>query len=156
VGRDDDALGPRQPSAAGRWTIAATLPAVLLVCVAVRQIHLARSAELTPWKGGGFGMFSTTDGLPQRSVLVLAQAPDRSETLDIPDELQALVNKAAALPGDRQLERLARGIAKHERESGRPLASLDLFVRRTRYSPLTLFATTETLREHEFTIDDGE
>jgi hypothetical protein len=100
-------------------------------------------------------MFSTTDGLPQRSVLILAQGPDRSEELEIPDELESLASKAAALPGDRQLERLARAIAEREREADRPLSSLDLVVRRTRYSALTLFATTEVIREYRFSVPDG-
>lgn len=152
---DDGALASREQSLPGRWKLVAALPTVLLAAVALHQIYLVRTADLTPWKGGGFGMFASTDGLPQRTVLVFASAPERSEELTIPDELKSVAAKAAALPGDRELERLARGIGQREREAGRPLASLDLVVQRTRYSPLTLFATTETLREYTFVVDEG-
>jgi len=36
-------------------------PIILLIAVALHQIFLARSAALSPWSGGGFGMFSTLD-----------------------------------------------------------------------------------------------
>jgi hypothetical protein len=152
---DHGAPAPRDRSLPGLWKLAAVLPALLLVAVALHQIYLVRTADLTPWKGGGFGMFASTDGLPQRTVLVFASASERSEELTIPDELKSVAAKAAALPGDRQLERLARSLAQRERDAGRPLASLDLVVQRTRYSRLTLFATTETLREYTFVVDEG-
>jgi len=38
------------------------LPVVLLIGVAYLQIWLTRSADLTLWSGGGFGMFTTVDG----------------------------------------------------------------------------------------------
>ena len=48
------------------------LPAAVLIATAGRQIVLARTAHLTPWSGGGFGMFATTDGgrfLPRAHVV---------------------------------------------------------------------------------------
>ena len=47
--------------------IAALVPAVLLF-VALHQVVLATTADLTPWKGGGFGMFATADRLDTRVV----------------------------------------------------------------------------------------
>jgi hypothetical protein len=35
----------------------AALPAVLLAVVATAQLALTQVALLSPWKGGGFGMF---------------------------------------------------------------------------------------------------
>jgi hypothetical protein len=43
------------------------IPALLLG-IAGNQMRLACSAGLTPWKGGGFGMFATTDGPPRRRI----------------------------------------------------------------------------------------
>ncbi len=40
----------------------------ILVCVALTQITLSFAAGLTPWKGGGFGMFSSIDAAPMRTV----------------------------------------------------------------------------------------
>ncbi len=46
-----------------RW-----LPPGVLVVVALTQLLLAHTRNLTPWKGGGFGMFASTDGLSSRVV----------------------------------------------------------------------------------------
>ena len=40
----------------------------LLVLVALNQIRLAHTSWLSPWKGGGFGMFSSTDDPGQRFI----------------------------------------------------------------------------------------
>ena len=61
--------------------LAKILPPVLLVIVAVSQIVVARTADLTPWKGGGFGMFATLDHGAYRGVDIVVDAPDRSESL---------------------------------------------------------------------------
>src|SRR6476660_7863931 len=58
------------------------LPAVLLALVACAQLVLARTGDLTPWKGGGFGMFSTLDHGAFRRVTVVLDAPDRSEAIE--------------------------------------------------------------------------
>lgn len=43
---------------------------VLLVAVAAGQVLVAHFSPLTPWKGGGFGMFSTFDSPQTRSLRV--------------------------------------------------------------------------------------
>ena len=48
-----------------------TAPALLLALVAVCQIVLAKTADLTPWKGGGFGMFATLDHNAHRRLEVV-------------------------------------------------------------------------------------
>lgn len=42
----------------------------LLCAVALVQLYLALVGTLTPWKGGGFGMFASTDGVSSRHVSV--------------------------------------------------------------------------------------
>jgi hypothetical protein len=44
-----------------KWELATVLPGVLLILVACSQIYMTQFGELTPSKGGGFGMFSVTD-----------------------------------------------------------------------------------------------
>ena len=43
------------------WNIATVVPGALLILVACSQIYLTQTRELTPSKGGGFGMFAVTD-----------------------------------------------------------------------------------------------
>lgn len=41
---------------------------VLLITVAIVQIYNVYANDLTPWKGGGFGMFAFTDRMEHRKV----------------------------------------------------------------------------------------
>lgn len=50
-----------------RWLVP-----TLLIVVALRQIFLAHTADLLPARGGGFGMFSSTDSFSNRLVIVEA------------------------------------------------------------------------------------
>jgi hypothetical protein len=86
------------------------LPPLLLTVVALLQIVLARTADLTAWKGGGFGMFSTLDHGAYRGVDIVVDAPDRSESLEIPPSLEIAAARAAAFPVDRLMRDLAKGV----------------------------------------------
>src|SRR5262245_49145722 len=107
---------------------ATVLPPVLLVVVALCQVALAKTVGLTPWKGGGFGMFSTLDHGAYRGVVAIVEAPDRSETLEIPPSLEELAARAAACPSSWLLGELARGIVARERRYERPVATVRLSV----------------------------
>ena len=124
-----------------RW-----LPAALLCVVAIAQVGLARGAGLTPWKGGGFGMFSTLDHSAYRGVDVLIEAPDRSEQQAIPPSLDKLAARTAAYPADALLRRLAEGVVARERRYNRPVTRVTLSVWRTDFDPVTLEATERPLR----------
>jgi len=124
-----------------RW-----LPATLLGVVAIVQVALAQGGGLTPWKGGGFGMFSTLDHAAYRDLDVVIDAPARSETLEIPASLEELAARAAAYPGDALLRQLAEGVVARERRYNRPVTRVTLSVWRTEFDPLTLAATEHPLR----------
>ena len=74
----------------------AALPVALLLAVAGAQVTLTRTAGLSPWKGGGFGMFSTTDDAGRRWVRVFVSAPERSEEIAIAPSLEDAAKRAAA------------------------------------------------------------
>jgi len=46
---------------------ACRLAPVMLVGVALTQIYLAKTTSLSPWKGGGFGMFAVADDISARA-----------------------------------------------------------------------------------------
>jgi hypothetical protein len=50
--------------------VALAVPVVALL-VAGGQLATSLSGELTPWRGGGFGMFSTLDGFHERRLEVV-------------------------------------------------------------------------------------
>ncbi len=100
------------PGAAARSRrVLADLPALLLVAVALHQIHLARTAHLNPWKGGGFGMFATTDHASARRLRVWAAGTAEGRTpLPIPPDLGREALRVRHLPVE--AEALARELAR--------------------------------------------
>jgi hypothetical protein len=120
------------------FTALALAPPALLVLVACVQIFLTRSTALTPWKGGGFGMFATNDGNPFRYVRLFVDAPDRSEELEIAPSLEDLAARAQALPG------------AAERRKGRPVETVRVEVWWIDFARGTLKATDRLLRQHQF------
>lgn len=134
-----------------RW--APLLPAALLVLVAGAQMTLGRVWGLSPWKGGGFGMFSTLDARPFRYLRVYLTAPERSEELAIPASLEDVAAAAEILPTDAQLERLARRIVQRERTRGRPVAQVRIEVWREVFAQGSLAPTAHRLRDYVFVAD---
>jgi hypothetical protein len=122
------------------------LPPVLLLIAFASQIVLVRAVALTPWKGGGFGMFSTLDHGAFRRVSVVVEAPNRSEAVEIAPSLEEAEARAVNCPTDRLLNALAAGVAARERRYDRPVASVKLTVWRTQFDPVTLHASDRMLR----------
>jgi hypothetical protein len=89
--------------------IVALLP-LTLVGVSVHQIYLATTAGLTPWKGGGFGMFSSTDRSSHRAVRGFFETDIGLVSVDMysldrprnSTQAKAFIN-ARALPDERRL-----------------------------------------------------
>jgi hypothetical protein len=100
-------------------TLATASPAILLTVVALAQMVMARTADLSPWKGGGFGMFASADGLPFRSVRLYVTATDRSEETPVPLSLDDLAQRAATLSARRAMERLGFAAIAREQRQGR-------------------------------------
>jgi hypothetical protein len=130
------------------WRAAA--PVAVLALVATAQIAAAKVALLTPWKGGGFGMFSTIDSADRRHVEVVVSAPDRSEAIDLSGSLEDASTRAAALPTDGQLRRLSRLVVERERRHGRPVRTVRVRCWRTVFARHTLQATRECIRDVTF------
>ena len=135
-------------SSTERWW--AALPAVLLAVVATAQIVLTQVAMLSPWKGGGFGMFATLDGRPFRYARLFVRAPERSEELTVPPSLEELVASVEILPGEAQLGRLAQAVLAREHRRGRPADEVRIEVWRVEFAAGSLMPRDRLLRRHEF------
>ena len=125
------------------------MPVLALALVAANQIRLARATPLSPWKGGGFGMFSTTDSPASRRLRIVVHAADGAREIDVPERFVKLAARAVVLPDAARLERLARALARHERSAGVEVERIELEVRGRRYAPATLLATEVRLALHE-------
>jgi hypothetical protein len=144
-------VGSGRPADRQRWRT--LVPVALLMSVAGVQVVLTRVSSLSPWKGGGFGMFSTTDDAGRRSVKVFVTAPDRSEEIAVTPSLEDAAARAAVLPSDRQFTRLARRVVERERRHDRPVETLRIETWRIVYAPDTLTATLQLVRDSKFSVD---
>jgi hypothetical protein len=82
-----------------RRVLVACIPSALLCVVALHHTCRVSCEGLTPWKGGGFGMFSTIDSEADRFAR-LSVTTEGGETLavPIPDEYRRPVDRARLLP----------------------------------------------------------
>ena len=85
------------------------LPAAILVMVALLQIYLTQTAYLSPWKGGGFGMFGAIDAPDMR--VIQAEGLDQDGNLIQLDVYSALddrtILRTRPLPRQSDLEQMA-------------------------------------------------
>jgi len=128
------------------------VPAIMLTVVALAQIALARTTDLTAWKGGGFGMFSTLDHGAYRTVDVLIDGPERSEALEIPPSLETAAARAAACPSDWLLRALAEGVVAREKRYERPVSRITVTVWRSEFDPATLRASEQPIRTFVYDV----
>jgi hypothetical protein len=128
------------------------IPPVILTVVAVFQIGLARTADLTAWKGGGFGMFATLDHGAFRGVEILVEGADRSEALEVPPSLETAAARAAACPADWLLRALAEGVAARERRYRRAVSRVTLKVWRADFDRVTLSGSERPLRTFVYVV----
>jgi hypothetical protein len=121
------------------------LPVCLLLGVASLQVTLTRTADLSPWKGGGFGMFASTDGSAFRRTRIFVEGPDRSEELEIPPSLERAGARAALFPSGRFMSALARGVEAREQRHGRAVTTVRVEVWRIDFGAPSDSATERQL-----------
>ena len=103
------------------------LPAGVLLLVALSQVVVASNTHLTPWRGGGFGMFSTLDNHDQRFLRVTATTAAGDE---LPIDVHSLL------------------------EAG-PLAEGALVHARARPTQHTLAAAVDAIANYDLAIKEG-
>ena len=130
------------------------LPAALLVAVAVHQIHLATTEALAPWKGGGFGMFSSTDRGHNRRLRVWVSGPERSEEMAIPRDLTGLALDTLVFPSHGALERLAREVVRAASREGGEITHVRIAVWRRTYDRESLEPTFVPLDDITLEVTD--
>jgi hypothetical protein len=83
----------------------------LLVAVAASQFWLAHARNLSAWKGGGFGMFSTVDSPGGRFLRIYLVTPRGEMPVALPPALAPLALECRTLPSAGRLGRLAGALA---------------------------------------------
>jgi hypothetical protein len=132
------------------------LPIALLIVVALHQISLAHRAALSPWSGGGFGMFSTLDHGGRRHLHAFVLRPGLRREVVPPPALADEIKRALTLPTDVRLGALAGALAKTPTPDHGPLAGVQIQVWHTRFDPETLTPISQLLREFVLRLEMGE
>jgi hypothetical protein len=135
--------------------LAISAPTVLLLAVALVQMVLARTMDLSPWKGGGFGMFASVDGLPFRWVRLYVFAPDRSEEIAVPLSIEDQAHRVVTWPHRRALEGLARAVIAREQRRQQPVETVRVEVWRADVSR-SLEVFEALVRQTTLSVDEAE
>lgn len=91
-----------------RWLERWLVPC-LLIGVAIFQLIATFTLNLTPWKGGGFGMFAVADS-PSMRVLAAEGLDTKGEQVQfevLPEFSSAIERRMRSLPKQRDLEQIA-------------------------------------------------
>jgi hypothetical protein len=114
---------------------------------------LAKAADLSPWKGGGFGMFATTDGTAFRYVRLFVDAPGRSEELSVTQSLEMAAARAQLFPSDRFMRGLGEAAGARELRNGRDATTVRVEVWRVEFFDQPLRSTERRLRSLTIPIE---
>ncbi len=141
------------PRPGSRWP--RVLPVAILLAVALHQLARARAEALSPWLGGGFGMFSTTDVGSRRHLHAFVLRPGLRREVEPPPALDDRIERALAHPSERRLRALARALARVPTPDHGPPRAVRIEVWRKRFDPDTLAPRSEILRAIEVPLDGG-
>ncbi len=92
------------------WLPWLATPALLLV-IAALQFYLVGDQNLSPWKGGGFGMFSTVDSPSARLLRSYLLTPEGEVQVQVPPHLDRLSEQARSMPTKEHIRALAEQLA---------------------------------------------
>lgn len=90
------------------------VPCLLLLLVAGNQMFLCNFDNLSAWKGGGFGMFSTPDAPNNRMVLIYLDDGKQTYRTSCPFELQRSFYKVRTFPNRRRVESFAASLLEFQ------------------------------------------
>ena len=130
------------------------VPSLLLVVVALCQVGLAYTVDLSPWLGGGFGMFSTVDDGMNRSLRVFLLRKGQEEEETLPAALADLERRVRVLPSPAQLSALATAIAAAYVDAEERPDAVRIEVWRTRFEVNNLTPRRQRLREFVLTVNN--
>ncbi len=136
--------------------VTAALPVLLLVGVAASQLTLAHREALSPWSGGGFGMFSTLDHRSRRHVHAFVLRPGLRREVALPATLRRDLLRALTLPTESRLRRIAVALAETPTPDHGPATAVQVQVWSTRFDPETLTPSGHILRELVHRLEDED
>lgn len=130
-----------------RDRIFVAIPVIVLSLIACNQIRLAYTLQVSPWKGGGFGMFASTDGGINRHIRAFVTSKERYEEVRFPRALSDQYLRAKTLPSDKMLLRLSDELGAHGEFQDMSIREIRLEVWRVVFDQQSMLPVKEKLAE---------
>ena len=127
----------------------------LLLALALNQLRLVRAEHLSPWLGGGFGMFSTLDQGSNRRIRAFALYGPYEREFRPTVELGDVERRARVHPTEGNLDRLALALLDGGALPPPLPAALRIEVWRASFDPETLAPRWERLSDHRVELRGG-
>lgn len=103
---------------------------LLLIVIACLQLGIALTTQLSPWKGGGFGMFSTIESPSSRIIRVYLVANGTKIPVQVPEQYRKLAAEIRTWPNQKRTDELAKAL------SGNTWATYEVLPTQERYQRL--------------------
>ncbi len=134
------------------------LPIALLILLALNQLRLVHTRDLSQWLGAGFGMFSTADSVASRHLFLHGiTTTGMHRSLPLPAELDEFAERVRGLPDDQSMreigQKLDAYLAANDCPDSRQRCTYPIYkieVWRTLYGPETLRPQLERIGRVEF------
>ena len=143
----------RETSKARLLVVLGRLPVVLLVVVGLNQLRLARTDHLSPWSGGGFGMFASDDSPGSRHLHVFLDSPGVRREVVFPRSYDTMLRKALVLPSSSRLQQVAADALNQHADSFIGWEEVVVEVWRNDYEPQTLQPLARLIRRERVSVD---
>lgn len=127
------------------------LPSILLITIAINQLILANFFNLSPWLGGGYGMFSTTDVGNNRHLHVYARSDGIFKELIYPQNLDDLALRTTSFPTTDNLKSFAYRIA--ELEDDKSISSMEVQVWKSYFKTYSLEPSSKIFLSYKFKMN---
>lgn len=101
---------PLRPGTSSYW-LRISLAPICLCLVAGFHFYRVHWCDQTPWKGGGFGMFSTVDTKDARFLRAYLRVGDREIPVAVPKWLEKRSDELCAAPDREVLDQMAERLA---------------------------------------------
>jgi hypothetical protein len=121
------------------------LPVALLILFAILQIDRVYREEQTPWKGGGFGMFSTNDRGNLRTVRAVAIVGELERAIPPGITTRRRFRAITSMPREERLLELARELAAKPANGNADAIRVEIY--KTRFDSSTATARVEKVTE---------
>jgi hypothetical protein len=109
---------------------------------------------MSPWSGGGFGMFSTLDHGSRRHLHAFVLRPGLRREVIPPRALADDIRRALTFPTDARLRALATRLAKTPTPDHGPATAVQVQVWNTRFDRETLIPANHILREFVLQLEN--